>query len=64
VKPNGSPNPDLAEGVLYAALRRGLSFKTTMGSVLTLTPALTIRETDLHRAFDILEASFLDALVP
>jgi 4-aminobutyrate aminotransferase len=60
VKPNGSPNPDLAEGILYAALRRGLSFKTTMGSVLTLAPALTIRETDLHRAFDILEAAMLE----
>jgi 4-aminobutyrate aminotransferase len=62
VLPDGSPNADLAEGVLYAALRRGLSFKTTMGNVLTLAPALTIRETDLHRAFDILEASFADAL--
>jgi 4-aminobutyrate aminotransferase len=61
VKPDGSPHPDLAESVLYAALRRGLSFKTTMGNVLTLSPALTIRETDLHRAFDILEASFVEA---
>jgi 4-aminobutyrate aminotransferase len=60
VKPDGSPNPDLAEGILYAALRRGLSFKTTMGTVLTFAPALTIRETDLHRAFDILEASFVE----
>jgi 4-aminobutyrate aminotransferase len=62
VKPDGSPNPDLAEGILYAALRRGLSFKTTMGSVLTLAPALTIRETDLHRAFDILEAAFAEVV--
>jgi 4-aminobutyrate aminotransferase len=62
VKPDGSPNPDLAESILYAALRRGLSFKTTMGSVLTFAPALTIRETDLHRAFDILEASFVETL--
>ena len=57
VHADGSPNPDLAEAVLYASLRRGLSFKTTMGNVLTLAPALTIRETDLHRAFDILEAA-------
>jgi 4-aminobutyrate aminotransferase len=62
VTADGSPNPDLAEGVLYAALRRGLSFKTTMGSVLTMAPALTIREGDLHRAFDILEASFAEVL--
>jgi 4-aminobutyrate aminotransferase len=60
VKPDGTPNPDLAESILYAALRRGLSFKTTMGTVLTLAPALTIRETDLHRAFDILEAAFVE----
>ena len=60
VNPDGSQNPDLAEAVLYAALRRGLSFKTTMGNVLTLAPALTISESDLHRAFDILEASFIE----
>jgi 4-aminobutyrate aminotransferase len=62
VNPDGSPNPDLAEGILYAALRRGLSFKATMGTVLTLAPALTIRESDLHRAFDILEACFVELL--
>ncbi|HRI18877.1 MAG TPA: aspartate aminotransferase family protein, partial [Burkholderiaceae bacterium] len=33
-----SPAGDAAERVLYRALSRGLSFKTTMGSVLTLTP--------------------------
>jgi 4-aminobutyrate aminotransferase-like enzyme len=33
-----------------------------MGSVLTMAPALTIREGDLHRAFDILEASFAEVL--
>lgn len=60
VAPDGSPNPDLAESVLYACLRRGLSFKTTMGTVLTLAPALTILESDLHRAFDILESSLLE----
>jgi 4-aminobutyrate aminotransferase len=60
VSPDGSPNPDLAESVLYACLRRGLSFKTTMGTVLTLAPALTILESDLHRAFDILESSLLE----
>ena len=36
------PASDLAEAVMYAALDRGLSFKTTMGNVLTLTPPLTI----------------------
>jgi 4-aminobutyrate aminotransferase len=60
VTPDGSPNPDLAESVLYACLRRGLSFKTTMGTVLTLAPALTILESDLHRALDILESALLE----
>ncbi|HEX4444740.1 MAG TPA: aspartate aminotransferase family protein [Galbitalea sp.] len=61
VKEDGSPNPELADAVLYGCLRRGLSFKTTMGTVLTLAPALTIRESDLHRAFDILESALLEA---
>ena len=32
------PAPDAAEQVLYAALRRGLSFKVSSGNVLTLMP--------------------------
>jgi 4-aminobutyrate aminotransferase len=41
---------------MYAALSRGLSFKTTMGNILTLTPALTITAEELDRALDIIEA--------
>lgn len=52
----------LAEDVLYAALSRGLSFKVTMGSVLTLTPPLTITEGEMGQALDILEAALQDAL--
>jgi 4-aminobutyrate aminotransferase len=44
-----------AERVMYAALSRGLSFKTTMGNILTLTPALTITAAELNRALDIVE---------
>jgi 4-aminobutyrate aminotransferase len=55
------PDPDLAEAVLYAALDRGLSFKTTMGNVLTLTPPLTITEEEMLRALDILASSIEDA---
>jgi 4-aminobutyrate aminotransferase len=62
VKPDGTPNPELAERVLYSALAQGLSFKTTMGTVLTLAPALTIGEPDLQRAFDILASSLTAAL--
>jgi 4-aminobutyrate aminotransferase len=49
------PADDLAEATMYAALDAGLSFKTTMGNVLTLTPPLTITETEMLRALGILE---------
>ncbi len=57
-----TPDPELAEAVLYAALRRGLSFKTTMGNVLTLSPALVITDDQLDEAFGILEDAFADVL--
>ena len=41
--------------VMYRALERGLSFKTTFGNVLTLTPPLTITEAEMSRALDILD---------
>jgi 4-aminobutyrate aminotransferase len=44
-----------AERVMYGALGRGLNFKVTMGNILTLTPALTISQGELDRAFDILD---------
>lgn len=46
--------PDLAEQVLYRALSRGLSFKTTMGNVLTLTPPLITTMAQMDEALDIL----------
>ena len=49
------PDDDLAEAVMYAALDRGLSFKTTMGNVLTLTPPLTVTADEMLRALDIIE---------
>ncbi|MEO8857004.1 MAG: aspartate aminotransferase family protein [Burkholderiaceae bacterium] len=51
------PDSDLAEAVLYRALDRGLSFKTTMGNVLTLTPPLTVTPAEMTQALDILEES-------
>ena len=57
-----TPDPDLAESVLYHCLRRGLSFKTTMGSVLTLAPPLTISDAELDQALDILEMSMRAAI--
>jgi len=46
---------EIADAVLYHALDRGLSFKTTMGNVLTLSPPLTIARAELDRALDIVE---------
>jgi 4-aminobutyrate aminotransferase len=51
----GERATDEAEAVMYAALSRGLSFKLTMGNILTLTPALTITREELDRAFTIIE---------
>lgn len=61
VRPDGGPETDAAEAALYAALARGLSFKLTMGSVLTLSPPLIIARDDLDRALDIVVASIDDA---
>jgi 4-aminobutyrate aminotransferase len=49
------PAAQAAERILYAALDRGLSFKTTMGNVLTLTPPLVTTAQDMDRALGILE---------
>lgn len=47
----------LAERVMYECLARGLSFKITMGRLLTLAPALTIGDDELAQALEILEQS-------
>ena len=44
-----------AEEVMYLALERGLSFKLTMGNIITLTPALTITEEEMAEAIAILD---------
>jgi 4-aminobutyrate aminotransferase len=46
---------DAAERVMYRALEKGLSFKITMGNILTLTPPLTITREEMDRALDIIE---------
>ncbi|SUS04338.1 Aspartate aminotransferase family protein [uncultured Defluviicoccus sp.] len=62
VTADGAPAAQLAERVLYQALARGLSFKLTMQSVLTLSPPLIIRRDELDQALAILRQS-LDAAV-
>ncbi len=51
-----TPAYDAAESVLYNALSRGLSFKLSMGNVLTLTPPRVITRDEMDAALDILEA--------
>jgi 4-aminobutyrate aminotransferase len=41
--------------VMYRALENGLSFKTTFGNVLTLTPPLVTTEAEMMKAIDILD---------
>ncbi len=47
-----------AEAIMYAALDRGLSFKVSSGTVLTLTPPLTISEEEIEAALLALEGAF------
>lgn len=49
------PAREAADTVLYRALERGLSFKTTMGNVLTFTPPLIVNEGQMHEAMSIIE---------
>ena len=49
------PAAEIADRVMYRALEKGLSFKTTMGNVLTLTPPLITTGRDMDRALDILD---------
>ncbi len=58
-----TPANSAADRILYKALERGLSFKTTMGSVLSLTPPLTITHGEMDRALDILDACIAEESV-
>ncbi len=51
----------LAEEVLYCALSLGLSFKLSMGNVITLSPPLTVTQAQLDEALDILERALDEA---
>ncbi len=54
--PSGISATEAAERVMYGSLRRGLNFKVTMGTILTLTPALTITRAEIDQAVSILDA--------
>ena len=55
-----TPAPDAADAVLYEALSRGLSFKLTMGNVITLVPPLTVTREEVDRALEILDQSLAE----
>lgn len=57
---DGSPAEDEADRVLYACLRRGLSFKVSGGNFLTLTPPLTISDAEMRRALAALDESLAE----
>ena len=59
-----TPAADPAEAVLYAAMSRGLSFKTTMGNVLTLTPPLITTREQMAQALDILDQCLCEVAAP
>ena len=52
---SGERAMDLAEEVMYRALAKGLSFKLSMGNILTLTPPLTLTTDEMGQAVDILD---------
>jgi 4-aminobutyrate aminotransferase len=51
---------DEAEAVMYKALTKGLSFKLTMGNIITLTPSLTITKDEMDKALQIIEDSIAE----
>lgn len=58
---DNTPDTARAEQIYYASLAAGLSFKISQGSVLTLSPPLTIARDDLDLALDIVVAAIGDA---
>jgi len=54
------PANEAADMVLYKALAKGLSFKTTMGNVLTFTPSLITTREDMDFALNVIDESLAD----
>lgn len=64
VKERSSKEPasELAEKVMYACLENGLSFKVSQGNVLTLSPPLTITESEIQKAVTIIDEALAKCL--
>ncbi len=58
---NGTPAWEIAERVMYASLERGLSFKVSGGSVLSLMPPLTVSRDEIGQALEILNGALTAA---
>ena len=52
-----TPANELAEEVYYRCLEKGLSFKISMGNVLTLTPPLILTQAQMDLALDVIDQS-------
>jgi 4-aminobutyrate aminotransferase len=51
---------DEAETVMYSALSKGLSFKLTMGNIITLTPALIIKREEMDKALTVIDECLIE----
>ncbi|MGF9909686.1 (R)-1-hydroxy-2-aminoethylphosphonate ammonia-lyase [Brevibacillus porteri] len=51
-----------ADQIMYACLKKGLSFKVSKGNVIQLCPPLTITEEELEKAIQILDDSFAEVI--
>jgi 4-aminobutyrate aminotransferase len=58
-----TPDVETADAVMYACLERGLSFKISMGNILSLMPPLTISNEEIGKALSILYDAFSVALL-
>jgi 4-aminobutyrate aminotransferase len=58
----GLSSHQAADRLLYACLKRGLSFKIGGGNVITLCPPLNVAEDELDRALTILGAAVADVV--
>lgn len=56
-KPTREPAVEEAEKVMYKCLSGGVSFKLTMGNIITLTPALVITKEEMDFALGVIEKS-------
>ena len=55
------PAKDLAEEIFYRCLDKGLSFKISMGNILTLTPPLILSKSQLDFSIDTISECINDA---